>query len=124
MVPDLDLTLDVSLPDAKRSVTRDLRRNGDESSVELSSQAMWYTFAHRWGLPTLGVSGRYRLHGNEEPFRKLKKLASAYSAGIVVKTGQGESESGLLAKDRLGYWWSRRGDIASQFTARMRVGSE
>ena len=45
--------------------------------VSLSSQAAWYTFAMRFGLPTLGVSGRFTINHSERTFARLKKLGSA-----------------------------------------------
>jgi UDP-MurNAc hydroxylase len=50
--------------------------------VELSSQAAWYTFHHRWGVPTLLISGRFRLPAGEAAFRRYKVLGSAWSAGF------------------------------------------
>lgn len=50
--------------------------------VELSSQAAWYTFEHRWGVPTLLISGRFRLPDGETAFRRFKELGSAWSGGF------------------------------------------
>jgi UDP-MurNAc hydroxylase len=55
------------------------------SVVRLSSQAAWYAFAHRWGLSTLLISGRFAVHGSEEPWRRLKQLGSAHAQGIRTK---------------------------------------
>jgi hypothetical protein len=41
--------------------------------VSLASQAAWYTFAMRFGLPTLGVSGRFKINRSEPAFASLKK---------------------------------------------------
>jgi hypothetical protein len=53
--------------------------------VSLSSQAAWYTFAMRFGLPTLGVSGRFKIKHSEPAFAALKKLGAVYSSGFYTK---------------------------------------
>jgi UDP-MurNAc hydroxylase len=86
-----------------------------ECHVCLSSQAAHYTFKMRFGLPTLGVSGRYRLNAPETPFRKLKKLGSAYSSGFYTKR---LPKFGLKPR-LLEFAWRRRRDFASQFFSRI-----
>ena len=41
--------------------------------VSLSSQAAWYTFAMRFGLPSLGVSGRFTINHSERAFARLEE---------------------------------------------------
>jgi UDP-MurNAc hydroxylase len=86
-----------------------------ECHVCLSSQAAFYTFKMRFGLPTLGVSGRYRLNAPEAPFRKLKKLGSAYSSGFYTRR---LPQFGLKPR-LLEFVWRRRRDFASQFISRI-----
>src|SRR6476620_10531667 len=82
--------------------------------VSLSSQAAWYTFAMRFGLPTLGVSGRFTINHSEQAFARLKKLGSAYSSGFYTKK---PPRFGI--KPRLfEFWWRRRHDIYPQFVQR------
>lgn len=57
----------------------------EASVVRLSSQAAWYTFAHRWGLSTLLISGRFAVAGPEEPWTRLKQLGSAHAQGIRTR---------------------------------------
>lgn len=84
--------------------------------VSLSSQAAWYTFAMRFGLPTLGVSGRYTINHSEKAFARLKKLGSAYSSGFYTRK---PPRFGL--KPRLfEFWWRRRLDVFPQFVRRLR----
>jgi len=45
-----------------------------DCAVSLGSQAAWYAFAMRFGLPTLGVSGRFTINHSELAFAALKKL--------------------------------------------------
>ena len=60
---------------------------GPSCVVEVSSQAAWYSFRHRWGLPTLAISGRLRIRGDEAPFTRLKQLAAASAAGFRTSGG-------------------------------------
>jgi UDP-MurNAc hydroxylase len=83
--------------------------------VSLSSQAAWYTFAMRFGLPSLGVSGRFTINHSERDFARLKKLGSAYSSGFYTK-----KLPRFGVKPRLfEFWWRRRHDIFSQFFRRL-----
>lgn len=50
--------------------------------IEVSSQAAWYSFEHRWGVPTLLISGRFRLPAGDGAFRRYKELGSAWSGGF------------------------------------------
>lgn len=109
------------LEDVERALEVNVRRGVREISlgrrdcmVCLSSQAMWYTFAYRWGLPTLGVSGRMTLNPPERPFRRLKKLGALYSSKIFTREA-----SSFLHRRLLGYLWGRRGDLYSQFLQRV-----
>ena len=85
-----------------------------ECMVSLASQALLFTFSKRFGLPTLGVSGRYKINHSEDAFRRLKKLGSAYAAGFHSK--------GILkfffSRRRLSFLWHRRRDLFSQFVQR------
>lgn len=107
--------------DLERALTVDVR-NGvkeaalsrDECTVILSSQAMWYTFAFRWGLPTLGVSGRMVVHQPDLSFRRLKKLGALYSSGLFTR-----ERSSFLNRRLLRYLWDRREDLYSQFGRRV-----
>ncbi len=109
------------LDDLGRALEVDVRRGAREISARhsecmvcLSSQAMWYTFAYRWGLPTLGVSGRMSLRQPERPFRRLKKLGALYSSKIYTREA-----SSFLHRRLLGYLWGRRGDLYSQYLRRV-----
>jgi hypothetical protein len=80
------------LEDLQRALEVDVRRGVREVAlarsdcmVRLSSQAMWHTFAYRWGHPTLGVSGRMSLDSRERPFRRLKKLGALYSSKVFTR---------------------------------------
>jgi hypothetical protein len=109
------------LEDLQRAFEVDVRRGIREIAVprsacmvRLSSQAMWHTFAYRWGLPTLGVSGRMSLDTRERPFRRLKKLGALYSSKIFTR-----EPASVLNRRLLGYLWERRGDLYSQYLRRV-----
>jgi UDP-MurNAc hydroxylase len=84
--------------------------------ISVSSQAVWYTFSTRFGLPTLGVSGRFVINHSEHAFARLKKLGSAYSSGFYTK-----KPPRFRIKPRLfEFWWRRRHDFFPQFVSRLR----
>ncbi len=87
----------------------------DDCVVSLSSQAAWYTFAMRFGLPTLGVSGRYTINHSERAFARLKKLGSAYSSGFYTKKPPRFGVTPRLFE----FWWRRRRDVFPQFVRRL-----
>lgn len=107
--------------DLGRALEVDVRRGAKEVALSradcmviLSSQAMWYAFAYRWGLPTLGVSGRMVVNQPDLPFRRLKKLGAVYSSGSFSR-----ERKSFLNRRLLGYLWGRRGDLYSQFVRRL-----
>jgi hypothetical protein len=109
---DLSCAIEVDV----RKGVRDVELSRDQCMVSLSSQALWYAFAFRWGLPTLGVSGRFVLRKPERPFFRLKKLGSLYAEGLYTRRGG----SDVVPSSRLiGYLWRRRGDLRSQFLQRV-----
>ena len=91
-----------------------------ECVVSLASQAAWYTFAMRFGLPTLGVSGRFKINHSETAFRALKKLGAAYSSGFYTKKAPRFGMGRRLCE----FWWRRRRDVVPQFLARMPLFEE
>jgi UDP-MurNAc hydroxylase len=114
--------------DLKRAFVFDLRKGVRETfedeagcDVSIDSQAAWYTFAHRWGLPTLGVSGCYTINRDEMAFRRLKKLGSAFAAGIYTRDGTRGVLRCLLNQRRSEYLWTRRRDLMSQFVDRVQI---
>jgi UDP-MurNAc hydroxylase len=88
--------------------------------VSLGSQAARYTFAMRFGLPTLGVSGRYKINHSEPTFAALKKLGSAYSSGFYTKKAPRFGLGWRLCE----FWWRRRRDVVSQFVRRVPMFEE
>lgn len=111
--------------DIGRAFVVDLRMGAKEVElpeadcvVSLASQAAWYTFAMRFGLPTLGVSGRYKINHSEAAFAALKKLGAAYSSGFYTKKAPRFGVGWRLCE----FWWRRRRDVMPQFLRRIVVG--
>lgn len=53
--------------------------------VEPSSQTAHHTFRFRWGVPTFGISGRFRLPAGEHDLRRYKQVGSAWSGGFHTR---------------------------------------
>jgi UDP-MurNAc hydroxylase len=113
--------------DLGRAFVVDLRAGAKEVAlaepdciVSLSSQAAWYTFAWRFGLTTLGASGRFKINHSERAFVALKKLGAAYSAGFYTKKAPRFGIGWRLCE----FWWRRRWDAVSQFIRRMPLFEE
>lgn len=112
-IDDLQRTIVI---DCAHSSACELEDQGPETSVHLSSQAAWYTFAHRWGMPTLMISGRFRLSGPEGPFRRLKQLGSAYSTGIDTR----HLHRTLMSRRMGRVAWTRRRSLVHELAGRLR----
>lgn len=87
----------------------------DNCTVSLGSQAAWHAFAMRFGLPTLGVSGRFRINHSEQDFKRLKKLCSAYSSGLYTRKAPRFGIGWRMFE----FWWRRRLDIIPQYVRRL-----
>lgn len=110
-ITDIGKAIEVNLAVGAREV--DLEP--DRCVVALSSQAAYFTFQMRFGLPTLGVSGRYAINHSEKAFLRLKKLGSAYSSGFYSKK---LPNFGLNAR-LMEFVWRRRADLVGQFARRL-----
>jgi hypothetical protein len=109
-ITDLNTAIEVDLLRGARAV----QLPESECVVSVSSQVAWFTFAMRFGLPTLGVSGRYRINRDESCFLRLKKLGAIYSAGFDTK-----GFPSLLFRGRImAFLWHRRRDLIPQFIRR------
>lgn len=110
-VTDLGQAFVVDLSEGAKEV--DLSEK--QCMVVLGSQAAWYTFAMRFGLPTLGVSGRFKINHSERAFAMLKKLGSVYSSGFYTRKAPRFGFGWRLFE----FWWRRRRDVVSQFIRRV-----
>jgi hypothetical protein len=109
---DLDERLAVDLRSGVRLLAPD--EASTACVVEASSSAVWHAFSHRWGIPTLAISGRLRIRGDEVPFVRLKQLAAASSAGFRTK---GMFRQALRRRGRT-YLRRRWRDVGPELVAR------
>jgi UDP-MurNAc hydroxylase len=115
-VTDLDRAFVVDL----RAGAKEVELSEEQCVVSLASQAAWYTFAMRFGLPTLGVSGRFKINHSELAFAALKKLGAGYSSGFYTKRAPRFRAGWRLCE----FCWRRRQDVVSQFLRRIPMFEE
>lgn len=107
-VPDLDLTLRLSFRDDSFETAE------GPADLEIASQPLFFMLANNFGLQTLGVSGRYRLHGGFRNWFRHRTLLAMLNAGL------GLAPARLLSRRQLGFLWSRRKGLLSQLRYRIR----
>lgn len=59
--------------------------NSTDADLEINSQPLWFGFRYPWGIQTLGVSGRLRVHGGAQQWRRLRFLLAINNAGIHLR---------------------------------------
>ncbi len=93
---DLDVCLRFSIAEDRiEEVTT------DAPDLELMSQPFWYAFHETFGVQTLGVSGRLRLHGRFDQWRYHRILFSMYNANVYLRPRY------FFSARNLSYLWSR-----------------
>jgi len=107
-IPDLDERVEL---DFGRGTFR--RGVAGEADLTILSQPLQFAFAHDFGLQTLGVSGRYRIHRNHGNWFRHRALMAMTNADI------GLSMSKALRPQQLGYFWKRRSDLVHQIRHRV-----
>lgn len=88
-----------------------------DCTVHLSSQAAHYTFSHRWAVPTLLISGRFTLSGDQSHFDRFKQLAAAYASGYHSRGLVG----GLTEARHRHFFMNRVPDIVDTFLPKARA---
>jgi L-ascorbate metabolism protein UlaG (beta-lactamase superfamily) len=86
-------------------------RSDTACTIRLGSQAALYTFSHRWAIPTLLISGRFTIEGNESDWSRFKQLGAAYASGFH---GKG-AIAGLRFARKRGFFFRRIPDVIGQF---------
>jgi len=110
----------VHVPDLDRTFTFGFANGGaremPNASPDLTifSQPLHFLFAQPFGLQTLGVSGRYRLHAGKRNWLLHRILLAAMNAGI------GLAPSRLFSRAQLAWLWSRRDGFVEQIDTRLR----
>ncbi len=79
-VPDLGVTLRLSIPERRAEPVEDLAPD-----LEVLSQPLHFAFATPFGVQTLGVSARLVVHGGWNRWRLHRLLFSAYNAELYLK---------------------------------------
>lgn len=87
-----------------------------ECVVHASTQAIEYTFQHRWAIPTLLISGRFTIEGSEEHWDRFKRLGAAYASGFHAKG----AVLGLRHARKRGFFFRRVPDVIDIFLPKAR----
>jgi hypothetical protein len=96
-IPDLDKTIVFSLASGKI----DEAANSTPADLSINSQPLWFGFKFPFGIQTLGVSARFRLHRNFRNWKMHRILFSLNNGGIYLRPKY------LLTGDFINYVRSR-----------------
>ena len=109
----------IEIPDICECVTVDFARGtfragaAAEPDLTINSQPLMFTFAQDFGLQTLGVSGRYRIHKRHSNWFRHRALMAMTNAGI------GLSLRKALRPGQIAFFWNRRNDLVHQLRHRI-----
>lgn len=109
----------IGIPDLGKSVLMSLRDGRFEEvdappAIEINSQPLHFMLSHDFGLQTLGVSGRIRVHKDYGIWFRHRALLAMMNASIGLAPKQ------IFSRRQLGYFWSRRGDLLPQIRHNVR----
>jgi hypothetical protein len=114
----------ITVPDLGRSVLMSIRdgrfaETDLPPAVEINSQPLHFMLSNDFGLQTLGVSGRLRVHGDFANWFRHRALLAMLNASIGLAPRQ------MFSRRQMRYFWSRRSDLAPQIrhTAGRALGS-
>jgi UDP-MurNAc hydroxylase len=80
-IPDLDRTIEFSI--AKGLIAE--VSNSQQPDLSINSQPLWFGFKFPFGIQTLGVSARFRLHRNFRNWKMHRVLFSLNNGGVYLK---------------------------------------
>jgi UDP-MurNAc hydroxylase len=80
-IPDLDKTVEFSLASGQIAETQE----SHQPDLLINSQPLWFGFKFPFGIQTLGVSARFRLHQNFRNWKIHRILFSLNNGGIYLK---------------------------------------
>lgn len=80
-IPDLDKTVQFSLASGRIAETEE----SYQPDLSINSQPLWFGFKFPFGIQTLGVSARFRLHQNFRNWKMHRILFSLNNGGIYLK---------------------------------------
>lgn len=79
-IVDLGATIELDLPRGRLRLTPNAAPD-----VSLHAQPLLFTLQHPFGLQTLGVSARLRVHANRSNWRRHRILLSMYNAEVYLR---------------------------------------
>ena len=80
-IPDLDKTVQFSLASGRIAETEE----SYQPDLSIYSQPLWFAFKFPFGIQTLGVSARFRLHRNFRNWKMHRILFSLNNGGVYLK---------------------------------------
>jgi len=80
-IPDLDKTVEFSLASEQIAEIQEPYR----PDLSINSQPLWFGFKFPFGIQTLGVSARFRLHQNFRNWKMHRILFSLNNGGVYLK---------------------------------------
>ena len=80
-IPDLDKTVEFSLASGRIAEAQESYR----PDLSINSQPLWFGFKFPFGIQTLGVSARFRLHRNFRNWKMHRILFSLNNGGVYLK---------------------------------------
>src|SRR6266481_1142489 len=80
-IPDLDKTVEFSLASEQIAEIQEPYR----PDLSINSQPLWFGFKFPFGIQTLGVSARFRLHQNFRSWKMHRILFSLNNGGVYLK---------------------------------------
>ncbi|MFZ2062037.1 MAG: hypothetical protein WAU82_13555, partial [Candidatus Binatus sp.] len=96
-IPDLDKTVEFSLANGQIAEAQE----SYQPDLSINSQPLWFGFKFPFGIQTLGVSARFRLHQNFRNWKMHRILFSLNNGGIYLKAKY------VFASDFMNYVRSR-----------------
>jgi UDP-MurNAc hydroxylase len=80
-IPDLDKTVEFSLASGRIAEAQESYR----PDLAINSQPLWFGFKFPFGIQTLGVSARFKLHQNFRNWKMHRILFSLNNGGVYLK---------------------------------------
>ena len=95
-IPDLNKTVSVSLRDGQFEEV-----NTEDFDMIISSEALHYAFAFKWGVSTIGVGAKYLIRSKKDVWRWYKIIGTLNNSEMYLKAKY------LLSKNNLNFFVSR-----------------
>ena len=106
-IPDLGVTARVSFEDNLFEFTEEL------PDLSINSQPLNFMLSNTFGLQTLGVSGRFRLHDGLSNWLRHRILLTMLNAGLGLASHR------MLSRRQLAFFWARRSGLIGEVRYRI-----